>query len=97
MQEKIADGVTVIYGNPLGLPVLSELPAHITKGELAHAVLGEDVTFDYALPQLWLDHWQGAIYERMLCRCVTVYPAKPSPYHIFGAVLDLVTGNLYPL
>jgi hypothetical protein len=37
-------------------PLPNPLPAHITKGQLAKARLG-DMTFDYALPQQWLDHY----------------------------------------
>lgn len=91
-REICDDGVAVIYGNPLGLPILADLPQGITKGQLADKVLGE-MTFDYALPQLWLNHWKGNQYERMLCRCVTAYP----PEYRFGVVVDLITGNLYPL
>jgi hypothetical protein len=80
-------------GNPLQLPICSEIPDRMTKGELAKRVLPEDATFDYSLPQEWLNHFKGDLYYQMLCQCVTLYP-KGS---IFGMVVNLITGDVYPL
>jgi hypothetical protein len=76
------------YLNPLPNP----LPANITKGQLAKARLG-DMTFDYALPQEWLNEYakgNDKLYERCVCQCVTVYP----PGSIFGEIVNLITGEI---
>jgi hypothetical protein len=89
------------YLNPLPNP----LPANITKGQLAQARLG-DMTFDYALPQEWLDayctkeahdagmgRWNAtwhSLYEQIVCQCVTVYP----PGNYFGEIVNLITGEI---
>lgn len=85
----------MIFGNPFNLPIPSKVREGTTKGDLVRQVLPQDWTFDYALPQLWLEHFKGNLYYRMVCNCVTVYP--PGEYEIFGAVLDLTSGNVYPL
>jgi hypothetical protein len=86
-----------IPGNPLGLRLLSKIPAEITKGELAKAVLPREMVFDYAIPLTWLDQFETDKYSEICCRCVTCYPPEPSPYHPFGCVTDLVTGTIYPV
>lgn len=77
--------------NPLGLKVLADIPETITKGQLAKAVMPEDLTFDYALPQEWLNQFSGDEYLMMVTSCVTAYP-KGS---VFGVIVNLFTGEVY--
>lgn len=77
--------------NPLGLKAIAEVPANMTKRELAEAVLPADLAFDYALPQDWLDQFSGDEYWRMMCHCVTTYP----PGSVFGIIVNLLTGEVY--
>ena len=69
----------------------AEIPTNITKGQLAKIVLPEDLTFDYAIPQTWLDQFAGTPqYEQIICSCVTAYPQGS----IFGEIVNLLTGEI---
>ena len=72
----------------------NQVPADITKGQLAELVLPPNLIFDYAIPRQWLNGYaRGASeYERLVSQCVTCYP-KGS---VFGEIVNLLTGEVLP-
>ena len=76
------------------------LPNNLTKGQLADYRLG-DMTYDFALPQVWLDAYvndhavsaeeRKRLYWELCSECVTVYPPGHS---LDGEIVDLVTGEV---
>jgi hypothetical protein len=87
--------MTIITNNPLNLPLLSQdelEQRRYTKGQLARYLLPPDLTFDYSLPQMWLDQFKGDEYYAIHIACVWIYPASDP---IFGHALNLLNGNLY--
>jgi len=49
------------------------------KSRLAH-MLYPDLTFDSALPQLWLNHWDGREYRSVLTGTVWAYPKEEANF-----------------
>lgn len=59
------------------------MPQRQTKGQLAEQVVPRDYSFDYALPQ----HWVDAMYERgqdVVPHFVWVYPRSGGDVSMFG-------------
>jgi hypothetical protein len=86
--------------NPLGLNLkfksIDELPASFSKRDLAKLVMPEGMTFDYALPQGWLNQFiddSTGMYYKMLGTCVTAYP-ETGPYR-YGVIVNMITGEVY--
>lgn len=82
--------------NPLGLDLskIADLDLDsMTKGQLAKLVLPPGLTFDYALPQEWLNRFSAGdedLYYATICSCVTAYPQGS----YFGVILSLKTGEI---
>ena len=75
------------------------LNGHVNKREISR-IPARRMTFDYSLPQVWLDNYvnehavfaeeRESLYWPVCSECVTVYP----PHSVFGEVVNLITGEI---
>lgn len=42
--------------------------------QVAAEIMGNEIPFDTALPQMWLDYWAGSAYRTVLAGTVWAYP-----------------------
>jgi len=66
------------------------LPTYISKGDLAESMIPSDVTYDYALPQSWVDECRNRGFDGVAGQFVWVYDGKSIAGFPFPLTLDAV-------